>query len=47
MKANMEDYKREIHKIVDQITSLPRIIRVYTYVRKSLLIELEEKEEES
>ena len=45
MKA-IDDYKKEIHRIVDNITSLPRIIRVYTYVRKSFLIELEEKEEE-
>lgn len=47
MKANMDDYKQEIHRIVDQITSLPRIIRIYSYVKKSLLIELEGKEEEN
>lgn len=47
MKANMDDYKQEIHRIVDQITSLPRIIRIYSYVRKTSLIESEEKEEEN
>ena len=47
MKNGMDDYKREIHMIVDQIRSLPRIIRIYSFVRKTFLIELEEKEEEN
>jgi len=43
----MDDYKREIHRIVDQIMSLQKIIGIYTFVRRLHIIEIEEKEEGS
>lgn len=46
MKANMDDYKREIHRIVDQITSLQKIIGIYSFVRRLCIIEMEEKGDE-
>ncbi len=45
MKANTEDYKKEIHRMVDEIKELPRIIRIYSYVNRVLLIHNEESEE--
>lgn len=34
MKAGIEDYKKEIHTMVDKIDNLPRIIRLYSFVKK-------------
>ncbi|MBD5549518.1 MAG: hypothetical protein HDQ97_19420 [Lachnospiraceae bacterium] len=46
MKANMEDYKKEIHRMVDEIKELPRIIRIYSYIKKVFLIHNQETEED-
>lgn len=46
MKANTEDYKKEIHRMVDEIESLPFIIRIYSYVNRIFLIYNQETTEE-
>lgn len=45
MKANIEDYKNEIHTMIDKIDNLSRIIRRYSYIKKVLQIYRGEKEE--
>lgn len=44
MKADVDDYREEIHKMVDRITSLQRIIRIYSYV--SRIFQLDSQKEE-
>ncbi len=46
MKANENDYRKEIHVIVDQISSLPRLIRLYSYANRMNQIQKEKIEEE-
>ncbi|MBD5394990.1 MAG: hypothetical protein HDR71_12175 [Lachnospiraceae bacterium] len=44
MKAEVDDYKKEIHKMVDRITSLQRIIRIYSYVSRMLQLDNQKEE---
>lgn len=43
MKADMDSYKREIKRMVDEINNLPVIIKIYTFT-KTLYIKLLQKE---
>ncbi len=46
MQATEEDYRREIHIIVDHIKTLKRIRGVYSYVNRVYEIQNEERKEE-
>lgn len=45
MEANIDDYKKEIHFIVDKINDLSRIMRLFSFVQKIYKIEMEERKE--
>lgn len=43
---SIEDYKNEIHNMVDKIDNLPRIIRLFSYVNKVFQIHMDKEDEE-
>lgn len=47
MKTGKKEYIKEIHIMIDNIKSLQRIKRIYSYVNRVYEIENEEKEEKS
>lgn len=42
MKANIEECKNEIHTMIDEIDNLPRMIRLYSFIRRAYLIHKKE-----
>mgnify|MGYP006928124772 CR=1 FL=1 len=45
MKANIDDYKKEIHIMIDKVNDLSRVIRIFGFVKKIFDIEKEEEKE--
>lgn len=45
MKVSIDDYKKEIQRMVNEINNLPRIIRIYSYVNRVFMLNNQEKEE--
>lgn len=46
MKADIDDYKKEICIMIDKINKLSCIIRIYSFVRRIFSIEMEVKKED-